>query len=123
MFCGLIEKYKSLKSDYLSGSPREKWKLVRNASSYAFSFIGLEVLDPNFKLWWFSYISVFGFFYTIILCAYTSWYYRSEPLKGLLYTPSLTIMIPVSLTIHPPKNLRYETKSPRFYRAMLFLPK
>lgn len=104
MFFGLIEKYKSLKSDYLSLTPREKWKVVRNALSVAFSCIGLKVFDPNFELRWYSYISAFTCVYAMTLFPYTIWYYRSEPIKALSYTPYLAILIPVSLAIHPRNN-------------------
>lgn len=96
MFKVLKEKYKSLKSEYFNRSPRGKWHFVRNLGIFVLSFSGLAILDPNFKVWWYSYVAAFVTIDVSASFAYTLYYFADTPIQALLFTPLLSILVPVN---------------------------
>lgn len=94
----LLNKYKKLKEDYLARSPRGKWIYVRNFGIVLLKSVGIPVLDPNFKVWWYSYVSFVLLFNFLTSLFYTIWYYSDNPARAYLATPILGVVIPVSNT-------------------------
>lgn len=95
MFRKLIEKIKSMKVEYLNRSPRGKLLFVRNVGIFVLTLCGLAVLDPKFKVNWYSYAPAVVSTDLLLSFIYTLWYYSEEPLKGILFTPLFGILIPV----------------------------
>lgn len=96
MFDKLIKKYKSIKSEYLNRSPRQKWELIRNATIFVHTPLGHTALDPNYKPSWLSLIPMLVPIDVFISFAYTIWIYRDEPMKGFLFTPLISVLVPVN---------------------------
>lgn len=96
---GTIEKLKSVKAEYLSRSPKGKWEFVRNIGIYVLQVTGVPVLDPNFKVYWWSYAITGVILDVTISFAYSVWYYNFkviDPIKGLFNIPLyFGILIPV----------------------------
>lgn len=92
----LIELYKSMKTDYLNRSPKGKWLFVRNVGIFVLTLTGVPFLDPNFKIWWYSYAAGVAAADIALSCCYTVWYYADTPIKAILFTPILGIVVPVS---------------------------
>lgn len=90
-----MEKYKSMKSDYMIRSPKRKWLFVLKMGIVAQKSIGIAILDPNFEVWWYTYASGIAFLDVILSFLYTLWYYADRPLKGLLFTALFGVVIPV----------------------------
>lgn len=97
----MIAKYKSVKADYLNRSPKGKWLLVRNFGIFVQTLIGVPVLDPDFKVNWYSFIGIVGVIDSFASFLYTLWYYFETPIRGFLYTPYFGVIIPVNYTESP----------------------
>lgn len=91
----LTQLYNSLKSEYLKRSPKKKWIFVRNVGIFVLTLTGVPFLDPNFKVWWYSYAGGFIGIDVFLSFLYTVWYYADTPSKAYLFTAQLGIMIPV----------------------------
>lgn len=102
----LAKKYNSIKSNYLNKSPKEKWALIRNAGIAFLRSTGVPVLDPNFKVYWWSYAAAVVIIDVTISFAYTFWYYafvEQDTIKGLLNTPLyFGILLPVTIFVFAP---------------------
>lgn len=92
-----VEKYKSIKSAYLSRSPREKWILIRNTAAFFLGCLGIPVSDPNFKANWYSYVSIVVAIDMTLSYCYTIWHFIGiDPVKGFLAVPLISVIIPVN---------------------------
>lgn len=100
MIIFFINKYKSLKVEYLSRSPKGKWVFIRDIGIIVLTMTGVPVLDPNYKVTWFSYagaivtIDVFSSFF------YTLWHFSDTLIEGFLVTPLFGILLPVNWKIY-----------------------
>lgn len=83
MFDFIMYKFERIKIDYIKRSPKGKWIFVRDIGIKILQITGVAILDPNFKVWWYSYspISVFCNFFACLF--YTIWYYSDNLLHGL----------------------------------------
>lgn len=95
MFKSLIEKYKTVKKDFLSRSPRGKWEFSRNIGIFVLTLTGVPVLDPNYKVSWYSYAPLLTCLDIFISFFYTIWYFIETPLTGILVTPLFGVVVPV----------------------------
>lgn len=95
MLLKLIEKYKSVKADYLNRSPRGKWLFIRNIGISVLTLTGVPVLDPHFEVYWYSFAAGIAAINILLSFLYTLWYYSETPLKRILFTPLLGTFIPV----------------------------
>lgn len=91
----ITEKLKSVKSEYMNRSPRGKWSFILNMGIFVQKLTAVEMIDRNFKVWWYTYAS--GVVFIDIFCSfiYTLWYYADTPIKGLLFIALIGIIIPV----------------------------
>lgn len=96
MFKTLTEKYKVLKEEYLSRSPRGKWEFVRNIGIFVLTLTGVPILDPTYEVYWYSFAPFVTCTDIFISFLYTVWYYRETPLTGFLVTPLFGVVIPVN---------------------------
>lgn len=90
-------KYESIKTEYLFRTPKGKWLFVLNMGMFFLKMIGIPILDLEFEVWWYSYISGIAFVDSMISFFFTIWYYADTPLKGILYVAILGIVIPVRI--------------------------
>lgn len=90
-----INVYRKIRKGYLRRSPEEKWILIRNIGIFFLKISGVPFLDPNFEIWWYSYIGCVGFASFFSSCFYTLWYYSDTPMKGLLPMAMMGIIVPV----------------------------
>lgn len=101
MFNNLIEKFKTTKVEYLSRSPKGKWEFVRNTGIFILRCTGVPVLDPNFKVYWWSYAATGVILDVTFSFIYSVWYFNfmeKDPVKGLFNIPLyFGILIPVAL--------------------------
>lgn len=95
MFKSLIEKYKTIKKDFFSRSPRGKWEFSRNIGIFVLTLTGVPVLDPNYKVSWYSYAPGLTCLDIFISFFYTIWYFIKTPLTGILVTPLFGVVVPV----------------------------
>lgn len=82
MFDFFGKNYERIKADYIKRSPKGKWIFIRDFAIPLLKIIGLAILDPNFKVWWYSYFSIvvyINFFSSLI---YTIWYYSDDPIQA-----------------------------------------
>lgn len=95
-----IDKYKTLKSEYLNRSPNGKWLFVRNIGIFILKLIGVPVVDPNFEVSAFSYCSGLICGGISVSAIYTLWYFMktSTPINGILVIPMYAVLIPVNLS-------------------------
>lgn len=95
MFLGI---YKSIKNEYLSRSPRGKWLFVRNIGIFALKLMGNPILDPNYRVYWYSFAGILVVSNIFLSHLYTWWYYSDSetPIKGFLITPLYGTIIPVN---------------------------
>lgn len=102
MFRFVREKIEFIKKWYSNLSPKKKWALVRDLGTMFLRLSGVPILDPNFKVYWWSYAAGIVIIDVSISFAYTIWYYLwvvHDPVKGLLNTPLyFGILVPVSMT-------------------------
>lgn len=91
----LLKKYKEIKDDYMSRSPKGKWNFVRHIGIFILKLTGTPILDYNYKIRWYSYIGYFAFFITFSSLFYTIWYYWDQPMKKFQGVSILGITIPV----------------------------
>lgn len=101
----LLGKIKTAKAEYLSRSPKGKWQFVRNAGIMVLRVTGVPVLDPNFKVYWWSYAISGVILDVTISFFYSVWYYYynegNDLMKGFFNIPLyFGILIPVSRTLH-----------------------
>lgn len=83
------------KSAYLALSPIEKWQYVHGINLTLLRNFGVEYTNANYKPNTTTMLPIaIQFDYWILLC-YTLFYYRSEPLRALVSTPSIGIYVPV----------------------------
>lgn len=94
----IIEKLSSIRSEYLNRSPKGKWLYVRNIGIHVLRTTGVPVLDPNFKIYWYSYAAGVVIIDVTLSFIYTIWYFMSrDPIKGMLNVPLyFGVLIPVS---------------------------
>lgn len=99
MFESLFEKLRSIKTNYLRRSPKEKWLFVRDAGILVLRTTGVPVLDPNFKVYWYSYAAGFVILDVTISFIYSVWYYKDrDPIRGMLNIPLyFGVLVPVRL--------------------------
>lgn len=90
-----FERYNSLKSEYMNRSPRGKWLFVMHLGTMFQKIIGISIMDPNFKVWWFTYTSGVALLDVVLSSIYTIWYYSDNPFKGFLFLSMLGIVVPV----------------------------
>lgn len=95
----LVEKYRSIKSEYMNRSPKGKWRFVLNSAIFFQRLIAVEQCDVNFEVWWYTYASGVAFLDLVFSFVYTLWYYADQPLKGLLSISLIGIIVPVTETI------------------------
>lgn len=96
MYKRIKEKYNAIKTDYLSRSPKGKWIFVRNIGIWVLTLTGVPVLDPNYKVTWYSFAPGFTCMNIFVSFFYTVWYYSDSPLKGILVVPIFGVVIPVN---------------------------
>lgn len=92
-----FKELKNIKNDYMNYSPRKKWLFVRNIGIFFSKTVGMEFLDPEFKVWWYSYFPGFIIGSIFLSFLYTLWYYTifGEPFKGLLLLSGVGSIIAV----------------------------
>lgn len=95
MFNYCANKYQSIKSEYMNRTPKGKWLFILNMAIITHRITGVHVLDLNFKLQWYSYLSLVGAIDCVSSFIYTIWYYSDQPLKGLVFFAMSGIFIPV----------------------------
>lgn len=97
----LLKIFREIKSRYLKESPRGKWSYIRDLNLFVSKLVGIEVLDPLFELYWYSYLGWCLCIDYTICSMYTFWhfwFYTDTPIKGLLFIPvALGVVIPVTL--------------------------
>lgn len=106
MLSNLIKKYQAIRSAYMNRSRRGKWEFVRNIGIFVLTLTGVPVLDPSFGVFWYSLapgltgLDIFmSFFYTV-------WYFwHTNPLSGILVTPTFGFVIPVKIISYNLVNL------------------
>lgn len=92
-----MEKCKSIKENYLNRSSKGKWLFIRNIGIVILKMTGVPILDPHYKVNWWSYgCAVGGINYSISLL-YTLWYYADQPMRALQPFVLLGVLIPVSI--------------------------
>lgn len=93
-----IDKYKTLKSEYLNRSPNGKWLFVRNIGIFILKLIGVPVFDPNFEVSALSYCSGLICVGISLSAIYTLWYFMKTPtpINGILVIPIYAVLIPVN---------------------------
>lgn len=96
MLDGIISKYKAVKVEYLRGSPKEKWLFVRNIGIKVLILTGVPVLDPNYRVTWYSYAGAVVTIDIFLSFLYTLWYFMDTPINGFLVTPLFGILVPVN---------------------------
>lgn len=73
---------------------------MRDAGVLFLRVTGVPVLDPNFKVYWWSYAAGGVILDVTISFIYTVWYYNyieSDPIKGALNVPLyFGLLVPVS---------------------------
>lgn len=94
-----IEKLKSIKTEYMERSPQGKWQFVLNLAVFFQKLIGVEILDTNFKVWWFTYVGCLGLIDVVSSFSYTLWYYANTPFKGFLFLSLIGVFIPVDFSV------------------------
>lgn len=94
-FLSNCKKYQKLKTKYLLLSPKDKWIFIRDIGIFFLKYSGTAFLDPNFKIWWYSYIGTISFFDFYLSFLYTLWYYVDMPVKGLFPISLIGIIVPV----------------------------
>lgn len=92
----LFGKYKKIKKDYLNRSPRGKWEFVRNIGIFILKISGVPVLDPNWKISWYSYVPNVVYIDLLLSFIYTVWYHSDTPLNGFLIIPTYAVILPVN---------------------------
>lgn len=85
----------SKKDEYLNRSLRGKWQFISNIGIFVLSLSGGAILDPNFKVYWYTYATVFLTIDLLASMIYTFWYIREQPLRSLQSTALLGILVPV----------------------------
>lgn len=100
MLKSLISKLKTAKAEYLKRSPKGKWKFVQKIGIMVLRCSGICVLDPNFKVNWWSYAGAVVILDVTISFFWSIWYYNykeNNPVKVLFNIPLyFGILIPVS---------------------------
>lgn len=92
----ITRKYKWLKVNYLRKTPREKWIFLRNIGVFLTRITGVAVLDPNYKIRWYSYIPITLFVDLFASLIYTLWYFADDPLRSIQAVPLiLGVLAPV----------------------------
>lgn len=92
-----LKKYREIKEDYLKRSPRGKWLFVRSIGILFLKIGGVDILNPNFKVWWYSFVPAFIFIDLFASFAYTLWFYKDDPIRGVLSVPIFGVIIPVTI--------------------------
>lgn len=97
MLWAIIKKYRVVKREYLSRSPKGKWLFIRNICTFVLSFTGVQITDSNFEPNFYSYCTGITIISRFISFFYTLWYYSktSTPINGLLMLPMFGALIPV----------------------------
>lgn len=93
----LLFSFKTIKQNYMRKSPYEKWYFIRNIHATLVKLVGVDVMNDNFKVNIRTLIPIYVEVNYLCLLTYTLIYYRNEPFKALIATPSMGILIPVSL--------------------------
>lgn len=98
MFKILAEKYKAAKLSYLNRSPKGKYQFVRAIGWFILKPMGINIFDPNFKVYWLSFVPLLSFIAVAISFFYTIWYnyVRGTLLVGFYMVPMLGVIIPVN---------------------------
>lgn len=92
----ITEKYNKVKKDYLTRSPYGKWLFVRNFGNFFLNVGGCDILDPDFKVSWYSYCHFVLFIDVICGVCYTVWYYTDTPMRGFFMVPTFGVSLPVN---------------------------
>lgn len=95
MWKRLKENYREKRAEYMRRSPRGKWEYTRNIGIFFLTLSGVSVLDPNYKVIWYSYVPGFVCMDILISFFYTIWYFIDTPITGILVTPTFGVVIPV----------------------------
>lgn len=116
----IIEKYKTLKREYLARTPREKWKFVRNVGRFLLIVVGVPVLNAKFYLDWYSFVPLAAIIDFFASTLYTFWHLADEPIKALLPISCFGIVIPVNTDIvllHSTSACEYNSFSLRVFQS------
>lgn len=79
MFAALkksVEKILVLKRNVLNKTPKEKNRYIQQLGTFFLGKLGVAVTDPKFKIYWFSFFSLYVLCNYIGLATYTIAYYR-----------------------------------------------
>lgn len=93
----MFEKLKSVRSEYLSRSPKGKWQFVRDIGILVLKTTGVPVLDPKFEVYWYSYAAGLVIFDVTLSFIHSVWYFMGrDPIKGVLNIPLyFGVLVPV----------------------------
>lgn len=101
----LIQKCKAIKEEYLSRSPRGKWTFVLKIGIFILKICGVEAIDINYKVTWYSFACAVVILDLFLSFIYTVWCYWGR-IEGCLAIPIFDIVFSVSfgLQIYAAEN-------------------
>lgn len=88
-------RLKNLKREYLAKTPLEKWRYICGINAGLGKIIGCDYVALNYKLSWRSFVPVPILLDYFISCLYTMYSFRDDPVRSLMSTPVIAIIIPV----------------------------
>lgn len=91
-----LKIFRDIKGDYLVRSPKSKWELVRKIGESILSLTGTQILDPNFKPHWYTYVPIALFCDFLASFCYTTWYYWNDPIRRYQSVSTMGVAFPVS---------------------------
>lgn len=94
-FKKIRDAYRSSVEIFLKKRPYEKWLNVAKIVIFSGRLIGVPIMDKKYKVYWYSWLTVFIAMSYFAAVFYTMWYYADEPLKALQSTVIAGIIIPV----------------------------
>lgn len=76
-------------------SPPEKWDFIRRIHFHMLKFVGVQFMDPNFKMHTRTLIPIFIQVLCYVSTIYSLIYYRNEFSKAIISTTPLGLFVPV----------------------------
>lgn len=94
----ILFRFKHLEQNYLASCPFEKWNFVRGIHMSAARIIVCDFVEDDYKLTLRSWLPTPLADY-IILLMNTLYFFRNDPVRGLMATPAIGIVFPVRCII------------------------
>lgn len=87
--------FSSFKQKFSNKSPHEKFLLVKSVNAFLLQFIGVDVMQDDFKIRFETWIPAYLCVNYFSLMFYSIYYYWDDPFRAIQSTPNSGQVIPV----------------------------